>query len=178
MNKLILKWQSLHAQKHIRDQTVEQYTTAYITDKLVPMWPNGWMKFNDIQSHFMPKPKVKDPKKPANDVKTSKPLQSTAPIVQPSIPIVDNVVMSHNTEKKKSHSHKDLSKSNKNANDKPTLPKTDKKHPQYQISASDRPSMVPSLSSMPINDTFNSKTVCAFTLQYHFYFQIFNLVYI
>lgn len=164
-----MKWQSLHAQKQIRDQTLEQYTTAYITDKLVPMWPNGWMKFNDIQSHFMPKPKVKDPKKPATEMKTSKPLQPTiAPIAQPSIPIVDNikdnvVVMAHNTEKKKSHSHKDPTKSTKNANDKPTLPKTDKKHPQYQISAPDRPSMVPSLPSMPINDTFNSKTVCAYT---------------
>lgn len=163
VNKLILKWQSLYEQKQIRDQTLEQYTTAYITDKLVPMWPNGWMKFNDIQSHFMPKPKVKDPKKPANDVKISKPLQSTAPIVQASIPIVDNVVMVHNTEKKKSHSHKDPSKSIKNANDKPTLTKTDKKHPQYQISALDRPSMVTSLPSMPINDSFNSKTVCTYT---------------
>lgn len=158
VNKLILKWQSLYAQKQIRDQTLEQYTTSYITDKLVPMWPDGWMKFNDIQSHFMPKPKVKDPKvKPANDVKPSKPFQPTVS-AQPTLPILDtikdSVMMAHSVEKKKSHTHKDPSKLIKNANDKPTLPKTDKKHLQHPLSTP-----VSSLLSLPMADAFNVKPV-------------------
>lgn len=161
VNKLITKWQSLYAQKQTRDQTLEQYTTSYITDKLVPMWPDGWMKFNDIQSHFMPKPKVKDPKKPANEVKTSKPLKPTAN-AQPSLPTVDTmkdgVMMVHNAEKKKSHIQKDPSKLMKNANDKPTIPKTDKKHPQHPLSTPDRP-MISSLLSMPMHEVLNPKPV-------------------
>ncbi|XP_055325031.1 yemanuclein isoform X2 [Sitodiplosis mosellana] len=154
VNKLITKWQSLYAQKQIRDQTLEQYTTSYITDKLVPMWPDGWMKLNDIQSHCMPKPKVKESKKPANEVKTSKPLQPTAASAQPSLPISDNMIV-HTTEKKKSH--KDPTKLIKNANEKPTIPKTDKKHPQHALSASDR-SIISPLLPMHISDAFITKS--------------------
>lgn len=164
MKKLITQWQSLYTLKEIQDRTIDVYTTEYITHKLVPMWPDGWMKSNDILSNFMPKPKVKEPKKPANEVKTSKPPQSTV-IVQPPLPVLDsmndNVLMAQNAEKKKSHSHKDPLKLMKNANDKPpALPKTDKKHLQHPLSTS--------ILSMPLTDGFNPKPVRLIIIYFEF----------
>lgn len=166
MHKLILKWQSLYAQKQMRDPSLEQYTVSYINDKLIPMWQSGWMKLNDIQSHCMPKPKVKEPKKPANEVKTSKALHSTANNAQPTLPNADNstamaapnstTTTTTTTEKKKSH--KEPLKSIKNASDKPPTPKTDKKYTQHLISTPDRP-IVPPLLAMNMNDGFNPKSV-------------------
>lgn len=162
MNSLIAKYQSLYTQKQNRDQTLEQYTTSYIMDKLIPMWPLGWMKINDIQSHLMGK-KERDTKKLTNEHKTSKPtsrLVSNATAAP--LPLVtlnnmkDGSVTAHHVDKKKEKSHitKDPSKLIKhNFSDKPTLPKTDKKQ-----SSSDRP-MPPSLISMPTSDAFSVKSV-------------------
>ncbi|XP_031620313.1 yemanuclein-like isoform X2 [Contarinia nasturtii] len=157
VNEVLRKWQFLYEQKQIRDQTREQYTMSYITDKLVPMWPDGWMKSNDIYNGFMPK--VKEPKKSLNDVKTTKLIQPIAN-AQASIPLLDNPkdggLVVQNTEKKKSQMQKDSTKLIKNTNDKPTLPKTDKKH---NAITADRPAVSPaSLLSMPIGDAFNPKT--------------------
>lgn len=134
MNKLLAKWQSLYNKKLIRDQTLEQYTTVYIQSKLVPMWPDGWMKVNDIQSHFMPseKPPKKEPKKQINELKPSKP--PSLPIIVNSAPVmpmvadilIDNIMVPHN---KKSHVVEETSKPMKTNSDKPTAHKTEKKHP-------------------------------------------------
>lgn len=164
VNDLIAKWQSLYSRKRIQNQTLEQYTTVYIRNKLVPMWPDGWMKFHDIESHFMPsgKAKTKEPKKPTNEPKISKPSLSTVIESPPPVmPIVvdnfkdNNAIMTHNMEKKKSHAVKESTKSSKNANDKPTTHKTDKKHP---IITPDRVAPM-SLISLPSIDTHTSKLV-------------------
>lgn len=147
MNNLITKWQSLYVQKQIRDQTLEQYTASYITDKLIPMWPNGWIKFNDIQSHFMPKTKAKELKKPSNEIKSSKPLQ-------PSNASTSVAIVVENSDKKKTHTTKESLKPMKNANEKSTLLKTDK----HSLITPDRP-VVPSLLSMPSGDTLSRKQV-------------------
>lgn len=147
----------MYDQKQIRDQTREQYTMSYITDKLIPMWPDGWMKFNDIHNGFMPK--VPKESKKSNDVKTSKSTQPTVSAPTSSV-LVDSIKDGgvSNTEKKKSHIQKDSTKSTKTTNEKPTLPKTDKKH--SAVSITDRATIAAaSLLSMPIGDGFNPKSV-------------------
>lgn len=136
---------------------------AYITDKLIPMWPPGWMKVHDIQSHFMPsKLKEKDTKKVTSETKISKPSSQSIAVVA-SLPSVgtDSIkdpTMTHHHEKKKSHITKDretLKSTKHNISDKQTLPKTDKKH---SLNTSERP-MTTSLLSMPISDAFSAKSV-------------------
>lgn len=131
-------------------------------DKLIPMWPLGWMKPNDIQSHLMGK-KDKDTKKLTNEHKTAKPSShSVSNATAAPLSLVTNsmkdggAVMAHHADKKKEKSHitKEPSKLPKhNFNDKPTLPKTDKKQ-----SSSDRP-MPPSLIPMSTSDAFSAKSV-------------------
>lgn len=165
MNELVGKWRSLYELKQIHNQTLEEYTTAYIKDKLVPMWPDGWMKVSDILSHFMPKPKSKEVKKATNEMKTSKPAHSASSVTATAIAMVvenrDNPMMAHNIEKKKAQMVKDPVKLVKTANDKPSLLKTDKKHPL--TSPSIRPAAT-SLLSTPKTDTFITKSVSIFIL--------------
>lgn len=154
---------------------------VYIQNRMIPMWPDGWMKVNDIQSQCMPKefgkdsakvkPKEKEPKKPTNEHKPVKPSMSTANSM-PAMPILvdsskDNPMMTHSVEKKKSHAAKESTKLVKN-NDKPATHKSDKKHP---INPLDR--IVPSVTAtvcasasstasmllMPSLEAFNSKSV-------------------
>lgn len=155
VNKLITKWQSLYAQKQIRDQTLEQYTAAYITDKLIPMWPLNWMRSNDILSHFLPKAKDKEAKKLTSEPKTSKLPHPTSNLPTPTDSFKDNTEKL--AEKRKSHIMKESSKFMKTINDKPTQPKTDKKH-LHLHNSSDRPTPAP-LQSMPMSDAFNPKSV-------------------
>lgn len=158
MNKLLAKWQSLYNKKLIRDQTLEQYTTVYIQSKLVPMWPDGWMKVNDIQSHFMPseKPPKKEPKKQINELKPSKPpslpIVNSAPVNSVVADILkDNVMVTHNMKKKESHVVEETSKPMKTNSDKPTAHKTEKKYPM---------TLDPFALSPPITrDPFASKPV-------------------
>lgn len=72
VHKLLAKWDSLYDQRQIHAQNKQQYTDAYITDKLLPMWPSGWMKMSELQSQFLSKPKEKDVKKSSNEHKMSK----------------------------------------------------------------------------------------------------------
>lgn len=99
------------------------------------MWPDGWMKVNDIHSHFMPseKPPKKEPKKQINELKPSKP--PSLPIVNSALvmPMVadnlkDNVMVPHNMKKNQSHVVEETSKPMKTNSDKPTAHKTEKKH--------------------------------------------------
>lgn len=143
---------------------------SYITDKLLPMWPDGWMKFNDIQSHFMkPKEPRKDSKKSTSDTKTSKSVHGVSGALSPlNLPFVDgkdSVIMVPSAENKKPHIQKDPIKIIKNANDKPTLPKTEKKHSQHPI-----------ISSLPtIGETFNTKPVWIY--RFFFLFLALNIFY-
>lgn len=170
---------------------MEQYTDAYITDKLLHMWPPGWMKISEIQSHFMPKAKDKDGKKSSSEHKSSKPqhaisMAATGPsltaenikdITMVAAVAGTTVPGTHNAEKRKSHAVKESSKMPKYNHDKATLPKTDKKH---HHSTADRGMAAPStimsttpatttpsvnstsLLSMPLGDPYNSKTVRIF----------------
>lgn len=56
-----------------REQSEEDYTKAYIRSKLVPIWPDGWMKCSSIQSEFLKNGlgKTKENKKPANASKSA-----------------------------------------------------------------------------------------------------------
>lgn len=162
MHKLITKWQSLYVQKQIRDQTLEQYTMSYITDKLVPMWPDGWIKSNDIQSHVMAKTKTKEPKKPTTDTKAAKlaspmitpPMNSPATVIKPSENIKNSPMMGYTMDKKKSQVSKDPMKLAKTSGDKPSHQKTDKKH-----LAPDRPAASSMMSSMPTINPYNAHSV-------------------
>lgn len=167
---------------------MEQYTDAYISDKLLPMWPPGWMRISEIQSHFMPKTKDKDGKKSSSEHKSSKPqLPISVPATGPSLTVENTkdstvvtvlgataVLGTHHAEKRKSHAVKESTKMPKYNHDKTTLSKTDKKH---HHSTSDRAMASPatimstapatttpsvtatSLLSMPLGDPYNSKTV-------------------
>lgn len=184
--KLLAKWQSLYDQRQIPAQTIEQYTDAYITDKLLPMWPAGWMKIPEIQSHFMPKTKDRDGKKSSSEHKTSKsphPMATGPSLTAENVKdatmvtaaMAANVVPGmHNAEKRKSHSVKEPTKMPKYNHDKITLSKTDKKHhhsPSDRSILSTSPTIVPptppvsatatatSLLTMPLGDSYNSKPV-------------------
>lgn len=52
MPKLLTKWQSLFGQRQIPTQTMAEYMDVYITDRLFPMWPPGWITSSEIYSHF------------------------------------------------------------------------------------------------------------------------------
>lgn len=159
MNKLISKWRSLYVQKQIRDISLEQYTNSYITDKLVPMWPKGWMKYNDIHSHFMSKIKAKELKKPSNDLKLSKQLSTSNTSSSVTVSIENNSTIM--ADKKKIHISKESSKSIKVSNEKPiTMHKTEKQH---IIVPTERP-IVSSVLSVPIGDTLNTKSVKYFII--------------
>lgn len=60
MQELVLKWQSLYNQRQIAEQTMDQYTIAYIIQKLLPMWSPDWMTTSEIRAHFMQKPKISE----------------------------------------------------------------------------------------------------------------------
>lgn len=184
MPKLLAKWQSLYDQRQIPAQTVEQYTDSYIADKLLPMWPTGWMKIPEIHSHLMPK--TKDVKKSSNEHKTSKSQHPT--INAPSLnveTVKDETMMAaaavaaatasgaHNAEKRKSHSVKESAKMPKHNHDNTTLSKTDKKHHHITSDrsmatatttaigtiATTTSAIATSLLSMPLGDTYSSKPV-------------------
>lgn len=184
MTKLLLTWQSLYGQRQIPSQTIEEYKDAYITDKLLPMWPRNWMKISELQSHFMPRTKDKDVKKSSNEHKPSKSQHPVNNATSASSLNVENIkditmvtassVPTHVAEKKKSHAMKESTKMAKHVHDKTTLSKTDRKH---HHSTSDRAiitampnTMTPSsiattsvvatsLLSMPPCDTYSSKPV-------------------
>lgn len=201
MPRLVAKWQSLYDQRQIPAQTMEQYTDAYITDKLLPMWPQGWMKLSEIQSHFMPKAKDKDGKKSSNEHKTSK-LQHPTNIATPYVENVKDGAMvtaaaaaiaaatatsvpgTHMAEKRKSHSVKESTKMPKYNHDKTAL-KTDKKHHHntvattiIQVPAATTMTTASvtatSLLSIPLGDSFSSKPVRFFHKNFQYISFLFN----
>lgn len=171
--------------KQIREPTLDLCTSTYINDKLIPMWPAGWMKAGDFQSAWH-KSKEKDTKRlsscatlssssssSSTDHKTSKSHYTAATALTPQSSahpmIVDNfkesAMIPMNADKKKSHTMKSSStKLMKNVNDKPTLPtKTDKKHAH---STTDRSQLL----SMPLNDLTSMPT--SKPVRNHFYLSI------
>lgn len=167
MPKLLAKWQSLYDQRQISAQTLEQYTDAYITDKLLPMWPNSWMKISELQSQFIPKAKEKDQvKKSTNEHKTSKsqhPMNNVTSALSLNVenmkggtvlPIPATAAAAltppgayTSGEKRKSHTMKESIKLPKHAHDKPTLSKTDKKHHHTTSDRSVAPTTMTTLTS-------------------------------
>lgn len=186
MKNLLEKWQSLYHQRQIHAQTIEEYTDAYIADKLLPMWPRNWMKITELQSHFMPRSKDKDVKKSSNEHNPSKSQLAANNATSKSSLNVENMKDmtmvtasqapsgAHIAEKRKSHATKESIKMAKNVHEKTTLSKTDRKHhhstsdrsiatavPNTMTTSSTAATSVvaPLLLSMPSCDIYSSKPV-------------------
>lgn len=145
MNKLLSKCQHLYEQMQVRDQTIDEHTDTYIATKLIPMWPTGWMKTNEIRSNCMKTGKVK--------TKENKVKNASNPIERmPSVKDIKSNVKSSISQNpiNKAHIAKNQTatgKMSKTINDKTVSNKTEKKH--EIISSSSQQSIS---HSNPLND--------------------------
>lgn len=153
-------------------QTIDEDTGQYITEKLLPMWPDGWMKLIDIYSSFsnLGKTKTKDSKKPSSIEQKVHKTPQPSPIVPISkvthddkIVKIVNDQLPINMDKSSSVSFKEhSSKSTRNPTEKFPMNKTEKKQHHdlsLDISAStpitSSPYLNP-LSASLASDTFSS----------------------
>lgn len=155
-------------------QTIDEDTEQYIKEKLLPMWPDGWMKSNDMYSHFsnLGKTKTKDSKKPSSVEQKVHKTPQPSPIVPISIakePHDDKNVNDQlpiNTDKSSSMSFKEhSSKSTRNPTEKFPTNKTEKKQQQQQHHdlSSDISASTPITSSPYLNPLSASLTVDTFS---------------
>lgn len=144
-------------------QTIDEDTGQYINETLLPMWPDGWMRFNDIHSHFsnLGKTKTKDSKKPLSiEQKVHKTPQPSpiAPISTAKDPHDDKIVNDQlpvNMDKLSSVSFKEhSSKLTRNPNEKFSTHKTEKK--QHHDLSSDISASTPITSSPYLNPVSTS----------------------
>lgn len=151
-------------------QTIDEDTEQYITEKLLPMWPDGWMKIVDINSHFsnLGKTKTKDSKKPTSIEQKVHKTPQPSPIVP--IPIANdshddrilNDQLPVNMDKSSSVSFKEhSSKSTRNPIEKFPTNKTEKK--QHHDSPSDISASSPITSSPYLNPLSASLTAETFS---------------
>lgn len=151
-------------------QTIDEDTDQYIKEKLIPMWPDGWLKSTDISAHFfnIGKTKTKDSKKPASiEPKVHKTLQPSPSVPTSTAidPYDDKIVIDQlplNTDKISSVSFKEhSSKSTRNPTEKFPTNKTEKK--QHHDVSSDISASTPITSSPYLNPLSASLTADTFS---------------
>lgn len=151
-------------------QTIDEDTDQYIKEKLIPMWPDGWLKSTDISSHFfnIGKTKTKDSKKPSSIEpkvhKTSQP-SPIVPISTVNDPYDEKIIddqLPLNTDKISSVSFKEHTlKSTRNPTEKFPTNKTEKK--QHHDLSTDISASTPITSSPYLNPLSASLTADTFS---------------
>lgn len=61
LNEIVQLIQDLYKISKVKKETIEEYTTKYLKDHLVPLWPEGWIKLEDFTKELERK-KKKDAK--------------------------------------------------------------------------------------------------------------------
>lgn len=74
--------QDLHRIAKVKKETIEEYTSKYLKDHLVPLWPEGWVKLEEFTKELERK-KKKDAKITSPTVNTQNGKQSAAAPLQP-----------------------------------------------------------------------------------------------
>ncbi|CAH1726947.1 unnamed protein product [Chironomus riparius] len=61
LNEIVQLIQDLYKVSKVKKETIDEYTTKYLKDHLVPLWPEGWIKLEDFTKE-LEKKKKKDAK--------------------------------------------------------------------------------------------------------------------
>lgn len=97
INEIIVQRKHIFKALRLRNQTEEEFVDGYLKEKIVPIWPKGWMKLENLKKEFLNNSinrKPKENKKPTNGSNaTSSSMQKDVKSTQPS----NNNVMKQST---------------------------------------------------------------------------------